>query len=328
MRLKVVKIISLFIALLLLGTACTDDSIRASADSGLLAALRSAYRSASLVCIATCTGLSKNGEGVSFASLKINETLAGQPPEGELNCKTEDALIGADYVAYLSPDADAWLPVSLIAYHANEAALVQDEETLPLSALREDIALMQSVISAPADLLYYRSAEELLQASDAVFIGRVEQLPALEEKDFREVSGTGTVEHSRPASIVGVQVYGSLKGDLPYGGHISFVYSPAFAGDIVNASSLTAFPCAQSDVPALSQGVYYLFFLKNGPDLKQAYYFGVNPLQSHAALDQDTLLPAPKNEALSSYNELPALISALSDSISDDSSLADSAPDA
>lgn len=312
MRLKALKI-SYLLIILLMCSACADDSMRASADSSMLSSLRSSYRSADLIAAVTCSGFTKSSDGTSLASLEPIEIIAGKNTDAVICCKGGEFLSGSSYVVYLSHDeaTGELLPLAVIPYDTGSHTLTQGENTLRLADLQADIVPLQKIVSAPPELLYYRTAKELADASDAVFIGRVEQLPALADTDFREESGTGVVEHSRPASIAKLKVYGSIKGELPYGGQISFVYSPAFAGDIVDASSLTAYPCTEADIPALTQGAYYLFFLKSSPDPKQDHYFGVNPLQSHASLNGDTLGVAAKNEALSAYLELPELLTAL-----------------
>lgn len=313
MRQKAIKIIYILLVIVLVCSACADDSIHASADPGMLSSLRASYRGASLIALVTCTGVSKDKDGVQIASLEALEALAGTCPEAEFSCKSADFLPGASYLVYFSKDdaQDGLLVSNLIAYDPSSGTLTQGESTLRLFDLRADIESLQRVISAPAELLYYPTVKALTEASDAVFIGRIEQLPELTNTDFREASGTGVVEHSRPASVAGVRVFGSVKGELSYGERISFIYSPAFAGDILDSTTLKAFTCTEPDIPSLTQGAYYLFFLKEGPDPKQDYYFGVNPLQSHVALDGDTLILPARNEALASYASLPALINAL-----------------
>ncbi len=313
MQSKIIKITLLVLALSLLCCGCANEALSPSAESIVLSELRSSYRSASLIATAACTEALPDTLGTRCVKLRLSEILAGRASAGEeLICANNNMQAGNDYLVYLryNDELGAYEPVTSGLWNPAIDSASFNDDTLALSELRNDIAQLQSVISAPSETLYYNELSILVDASDAVCIGRVLTAPALVETSFREDSNTATIEHSRPAAIVPVQVYGSIKGDLEYGETISFIYSPAYASDLVDATTLKAFSCSEADVPALSEG-YFLFFLRQGPDAKQNYYFGINPLQSHVSLEQDMLLAAESNEALKPYSTLPDMLDAL-----------------
>ncbi len=313
MQRKTAKLILLALVLSLLLGGCTQETLSLSAKSKLLSELRASYRAASLIAAVSYTQQLSDAQGTAHAQLCVAETFAGSAAAGELLlCDAPSLEVGGDYLVYLQENTQTGVYRLLRAGRWNKAtdAALFDEAKLPLHELRDDIKELQSVISAPAETLYYGELSALMEAADAVFIGRVENAPVLTETSFREDSGTAIIEHARPAAIVPLRVYGSMKGELPYGASVSFVYAPAYAADLVDAATLTAYACNESDVPALGAG-YAVFFLRKGPDAKQNYYFGVNPLQAHAALEEDMLICAQHNAALRPYATLPELLEAL-----------------
>lgn len=300
-------------AVALLFSGCAQETLAPSASSASLSALRAAYRGASLIVTANCGGSLADAQGQPCVSLRVAEVLAGNAQAGDtLLCSGEGLKSGGNYLLYLQDNADAqsYALVEAVEWSSLSDSVESEGETLPLDALRTDIRDLQSVIGAPSETLYYGDIRSLVEASDAVFIGRVHAGALLSDMDFREESSTGTVEHTRPAAVVELEALGSIKGDIPYGDPVSCVYVPAAAADMLDAATLSPFGCTEADVPALNEGVH-LFFLRRGPDAKQPYYFGVNPIQGHAVLQEDTLLAAPRNGALAPYESLGALLEAL-----------------
>lgn len=300
------------LALSLLISACSKTVLSPSAESPVLSELRSSYRAASIIATVTCMQSQTNAEGLSLATLAVSETLAGDHSLTELLSQRGDMTPGNDYLVYLQAESgqEHYKVIIAAPWDKNADTAAFGNDVLPLSALRNDIAQLQSVISAPAETLYYNNLDLLVEASDLVFIGKVNASPELSETSFREESGAATIEHSRPASIVHVQAYGSIKGALKYDETLSFVYAPAYVSDLIDSTTLTPFACSEDDIIPLEAG-YYVFFLKKGPDAKQAYYFGVNPLQSYVKLDKDSLICAKANGALAPYGTLPAMLDVL-----------------
>lgn len=312
---KGIRIIAISLCVLLLCAGCTANETLAD-ESRALSALRTSYRSAQLIATGVCTRMYYGENGAILTDFRISEVLAGLGKPGDIICcETETMTLQASYLAYFTyTDADAGqIAAPLVIYplqtETNEVKC--EESTLSLAAIREDMALLQNVIIAPPDTWYYHDIPKLMDACAEVFIGRVNAVPELSDMEFREESGSATVEHSMPASIVPVTVYGSIKGSLRYGDAVSFVNVPVHAADMLDAATLTAVQLGASALPELRQGAYCIFFLLRGPDAKQESYFCVNPLQGFIPLNEDILLVPEANDAFSGCATLPDFMRAI-----------------
>lgn len=283
-------------------------------EARVLSDLRQSYRNADLVVTGECVEV-HDVDGVRCAALRVQETVAGRPPEDIVHCTAADMQAGNGYLVYLKrPDAplagepNGYTAVAVAAWSAAEDAATAEGVRLPMSVIRTDMENLNTVISAPADIWYYEKMPLLARAADEICIGRVEAMPALEETAFRSTSDNATVEHTLPAALATVRVYGSIKGACRYGEDISLVQAPGLSADLVDAAKLTAVRYGEADVPALNVGSYYVFFLQRGPDAKQAYYFCVNPVQGYVLLEKDILRPGSANQAAAQYQTLLELV--------------------
>lgn len=311
---KAIRIIAISLCVLLLCTGCTANETLAE-GSRALSELRTSYRSAQLIATGVCTRMYYGENGAILSDFRIGEVLAGIGKPGDvICCETEAMTLQAQYLGYFAyTDADGGQvasPLVLCPLHAETNEITYGESTLSLTAIREDMALLQNVIIAPPDTWYYQDIATLMDACTEVFIGRVDAVPALSDTEFREESGSAMVEHSMPASIVPVTVYGSIKGTLRYGDAVSFVNVPAHAADMLDAATLTAVQFDVAALPELQQGAYCVFFLLRGLDAKQESYFCVNPLQGFIPLDKDILLVPKGNDAFLDCATLPDFLQA------------------
>ncbi|MDO5111213.1 MAG: hypothetical protein Q4E65_02795 [Clostridia bacterium] len=300
---KGVRTIAILLCVLLLCTGCTAQETLAD-ESRALSALRVCYRSAKLIATGVCTRMYYGENGAVLSEFRLSEVLAGRGEPGDvITCETEAMTLQASYLCYFTYDAAnraQAVSLAICPWDTDANEIQYEESTLSLTAVREDMALLQNVIIAPPDTWYYGNILQLMEACTEVFIGRVTQVPALADTEFREESGSATIEHTMPASIVPVTVYGSIKGTLRYGEAVSFVNVPAHAADMLDAATLTAVQADAASLPALREGAFCIFFLLRGPDAKQESYFCVNPLQGFIPLEEDILLVPQGNEAFSS----------------------------
>ena len=178
-----------------------------------------------------------------------------------------------------------------------------------MSSIETAISQAGSIISVQSESLYYKNIAALSEGSDYIFIGRVKEAPAIKPMAFRSHENGATIENELPASLLTVEVYGSVKGSLKYGSEIQVVYCPTMAEGMIDASTLKPAACDPAKLPVPVEGDTYLFFLSKGPDEKQDYYFGVNPLQLMAQLDDNDCVNVDgANRALSSFRSLDAVV--------------------
>ena len=313
---KGARIIARVLCMRLLCTGCAARETLAD-ESRALSALRGYYRSAQLIATGVCTRTYYGEDGAILSDFRISEVLAGRGEPGDvICCQTEAMTLGVSYLgdfSYAQANAARAVPLAACPLNTGAGDIEYDDVTLSLSTIREDMALLQNVIIAPPDTWYYGNIAQLMEACGEVFIGRVRAVPALTDTEFREESGSATIEHTMPASIVPVTVYGSIKGALGYGDEVSFVNVPAHAADMLDAATLTAVRLDTAALPALRAGDFCIFFLLRGPDAKQESYFCVNPLQGFLPLEKDILRVPEGNGAFSDCATLLDFLHAIED---------------
>lgn len=306
--------------LVLLMSACSSVTGMKATDERVWSDAQRLYRNASLVVMGTCVRTHLNEEGLSCYDLEVDDVLAGSASQGDFIHCTDGAMKeGETYLLYLASDD------SEVYYSENTSnyTLLTDEP-LPVTAdgevlfsgmklslqdIRENISEQNSIVAAPSDTFYYNDLAALTNASSQIFIGRVADIPELTDMRFRADSASSTIENTLPASVMEVEVYGSLKGNLRYGDEIQVVFCPALCDEITDAATLKSLSYTATDAIEPEEDGVYLFFLVHSPDAKQSYYFGVNPIQGFAELDSsDRVHVTYLNKALSSYYSLDALV--------------------
>lgn len=314
------RLMALIVAVLLLFCACSSATGTKVSDERVWSDAQRVYRNSSLVVMGKCVRSHINEDGVTCYDLLVDEVLAGTAARGDLIHCTDGAMKENEtYLLYLGDDdaevyysedtsgftllTDGPLPVN------GEGEVVFSGVKLSLSAIRENIAEQNAVITAPSETYYYKDLASLTNASEEIFIGRVAQLPRLADTRFRSDSEGTSVENALPASVMQVEVYGSIKGTHRYGDMLQVVYCPALSDDMTDAATLKSLTYNAGNATAPEKDGIYLFFLVNSPDDKQSYYFGVNPIQGLALLDrEDRLHVTYLNRALSGYYSLDKLV--------------------
>ena len=164
---------------------------------------------------------------------------------------------------------------------------------------RIDIDNLKSNVVLPSSFYYYRSIDELVNASDYVFTGVVEEVGPLYTESF--FSRTGGVEetYAQDATPVSVAVQVAYKGGLS--GDIKLLLSQAMLDSTIIESTLKTTGYSTNDMPALEQNGEYLFFaVKSRGGSETPYMFFVNPFQGYVPVyDGYQLMSIPTNAVFS-----------------------------
>ena len=277
------------------------------------------YRNSSLVVVADCFRTHLDAAGRTCCDVTVERTVAGTITTGNdvLHCPNGGMKEGEIYLLYLaegqdvyqSEDMDSYTIVGDTAFRIKNDVVYTETSVMDIADVESAIREANRVISVQGESLYYRTLSTLSKGSDYIFIGKIKEMPELSEMSFRSNENGAIIENELPASLIKVEVYGSIKGELNYGDEIEVVYCPSMADDIVDAATLKPATFSESKLPTPEEGGTYLFFLAEGPDEKQEYYFGVNPLQFIAKLSEDDCLSVSgANRALSGYRSLDAVV--------------------
>lgn len=300
--------------------ACAAQQVNVPAASETdIHEMQRLYRGSSLVVVAKCLRTHTDAAGNACCDVSIERTVAGTAEHGgeTLHCPLGGMKEGESYLLYLaagddiyqSEDMDSYKIVGDTAFRIKNGVVYTSGSVMDISDIEAAISRVNSTISAPSESMYYKNISALSTGSDYIFIGRVKKAPAARPMAFRSHENGATIENKLPASLLTVEVYGSVKGALKYGSEIQVVYCPTMAESMIDASTLKPAACESDRLPAPNEGETYLFFLSKGPDDKQDYYFGVNPLQFAAKLDScDGIYVDGSNRALSSFRSLDAVV--------------------
>ncbi len=321
------KLMAVLVAMLCFLSACTVFTSAPASDERLLSDAQRFYRGASAVVMGECVALHTNASGVPCCDLVVDQVLAGTAAGEDdiIHCTQGTMKEGETYLLYLgegedvhqSEDNDGYTLLTEAPLRVSQRGLVQFANgSLSMEAITAAILQADSVVTIPSVSYYHKTISGLAQASEQIFIGRVVSVPAFTDMRFRSHEDGASVENTLPASLIEVEAYGSVKGALRYGERIKVVYCPAMCGDVIDAATLKPVTYDESRAPVPEKDGVYLFFLTSGPDAKQSYYFGVNPLQAIAKLDRsDSISVTYVNRALSGYRSLSLVIEMIKEAI-------------
>lgn len=316
------KLIAITLAIGFFACACAAPVTAPLSSARALSDVQRIYKNATLVVMGKCMQAHINSDGDTCYDLCIEEVIAGTAEVGDvIHCTQGTMKDGETYLLYLAEGEDAYHTEDMPHYKllSDEPLLVSENGTvafsgmqLSLSEIRSDMERMNAVITAPASTYYYKALENLIDAADEIFIGRVKSVPEIQDMAFRAQKDGTIVENTLPAAIAQVEAYGVLKGALNYGDVVKLVYSPAMSANIVDATTLQALSYGEQNVPALEEEAVYLFFLTQSPDAKQDYRFSINPMQGYVRVDQeDRVQVSYVNRALLGYKTLDSLVEAI-----------------
>jgi len=314
------KILSAACIVVLLASACAVPagvSQPSNESEHALISIRQSYRNASLVVRGVCVKTHADKFGTICADVEISEVIAGNTKAGStVHCVSGSLKEGGAYLLFLGINEDVHYAEDEVSFSVIEAEAVDykgssviiKDTGMTLTEVRKEFKKLDAVISAPSTGYYYTTLAEMADAADEIFIGKVEDDPVFSDTSFRSQEGGGTVEQQLPADIVRVTAYGAVKGALKYGDAVDLVYAPAMSADVVDAATLTATTYAENAVPKLKGGGVYVFFLIHGPDLKQSYFFPINPFQGYVRVENDDLMVSFVNTAILPYTTLTPLV--------------------
>ncbi|MEA5060401.1 MAG: hypothetical protein EOM66_08370 [Clostridia bacterium] len=313
---KLVFVLVLCLGALMGGCALPAGNV---GEARILAEARQNYRDASLVVSGVCTQSYIDADGEDCYDLSIEQVLAGQAEPGDtIHCNAA-MDIGQRYLLYLQQGENVFHTEDMLGYtlvSGEPLALADGKvfyggQSVDLNTLLQDMASLNTMISAPSVFYYYDEISALAQAADDIFIGRVSSAPVLADTQFRSQNSGATVERTVPASVVEITAYGGIRGALKYGDKIKLVYAPDMNADVLNAATLTAEPYTEAQTPVLEAGDIYLFFTLKGPDAKQSYYFLINPMQGFVSVTGDLLDSSSGNRALRNIQSLDVAVNAI-----------------
>lgn len=188
----------------------------------------------------------------------------------------------------------------------------QNGSSVALLAIIEEISKLNTTVPVPAYFQYYRDLSKLVEGSDLILIGTVEEILPEEplpfyvrDEGFEEMF----TENAQAVRIVPGKI---LKGDTS--GDLTILRSQSMVYNTINETTLQPTSYTERDLPPLETGVEYLFFLVGKSDLADSgYCYMVNPFEGYVQIFDDQLMSIPINAALSFSEFLPDILSQIED---------------
>lgn len=322
---KALRFASVLLCCLLLLSACASPATKVvvpQEEDRVLTNVRTQYRNANLIISGVCKGSHIDADGATCYDLSVTKIYAGNASLGDtIHCTKGEMTEGESYILFLGQDEDVHFAEDTTGYTLLSSSplpivdseVIWDGKRLSLDTLQQEIDQLSSVISAPA-VYYYDTLSALAEATDEIFIGRVEYLPDMANKTFSIRNGGAVEKLQCNTSSVVIEAYGSIKGSLDYGQRITMIHCPERVSGMLDAATLQHTEITASQAPRLQEGSVYLFFLCHGPDAKQNYWFPVNPVQGFVPLSGDMLFVCNANKPLLPFNKLSPLVQVLQSS--------------
>lgn len=272
---------------------------------------------ADLVISGECVATHINVDGLPCSDVQIVDILAGNGElGGVIHCAEASMKTGRQYLLYLGSPSDNFHTEDGAEFRIitdkplqiNNGEVKWADAAISVEEIKRNIEELSSVISSYSQEYYYAQLEQVVEAADDIFVGQVLDVPPLEPTVFRSQAGGASVEKTMPASISKIRAYGSIKGAFKPGDTLNLIYAPDMAAGVMDAATLKTL----SAKPAvnLRKGAFYLFFLVDGPDLKQDYLFMLNPIQGAIEINygNDELIALPSNQAAYGYRTLTDMV--------------------
>lgn len=304
----------------LLFCACAAPATTLSTSQGeerVLSDVRVQYRNASLVVSGVSEGSHMDSTGALCYDISALEVFAGDAQVGDkIHCSSHAMQQGEQYLLFLSEGEDVHYAEDTLGYEVLSDTLmpIQDNEALldgkrlSLDTLRKELEELGSIINAPAPVYYYDTVAGLAEAADEIFIGRVAAISPMENRDFSIRHGGSVEKVQYDAEIATVETYGAIKGAFSYGQRIELLLSPNRIVGMLDATTLQPMNYSAGDAARLQENGIYLFFLINGPDSKQPYFFTVNPIQGFASYVGEDIYANGYNKPLRAYSKMAPLV--------------------
>lgn len=190
----------------------------------------------------------------------------------------------------------------------------QNGNFVTLTAVIEEISKLNATVPVPAYFQYYRDLSKLIEGSDLIFTGTVDEILTekpipfyVRDEGFEEMF----TENAQAVRIVPNKVFkGEAKGALTVLRSQSMVYNT------INESTLQPTSYTEGDLPPLETGVEYLFFLVGKSESPASnFYYMVNPFEGYVQIFDDQLMSIPINAAFSFSEYLPDILSQIEDTV-------------
>lgn len=281
----------------------------------VMADVRQSYRSASLVVSGECIQKINSGDNAQSRIL-IDEVIAGSAREGSKILVKGSYTVGEKYLLYLKEGNDVQYAEDEADYCSTSADnfVIRDGNVeyggsrIKISEFKKEMDAISRVITAPSKNYYYNDIRSLVNASENIFIGRVNSASHMRSTKFRTQDGGSTVEKKALSANLTISVYGNIKGDIGYGQEINLVYVPSASENMTDAGTLQPKPVSADKAVKLSEGDTYLFFLAEDPDPKQDHCFPVNSIQGWIKVENDKLTVSDENGVARGYTDLSQLV--------------------
>ena len=296
-------LLAVFCALTLF--SCTGKSPEFSSTESFR--LTSLMRASYAVCDTVCTDVSDG-----YASLTVRTTYAGEA-QSELRCRSDKAAVGDEYVIFLNEKKDS------LRYETGEFSYIRlsvdnavwNGTSYSRTGLFRLLSQYKNTIRFPLGTYFYEKRSDLLKSSSYIVIGRLLHDPSIEERNTYAEDGNVSRSKMTKCFISQVTAIASLAGDIKSGTTLQVIYAPESVSSMTDASTLSTVSLAARDIPDLSGGEYYVFFLNKTEGAEQDFYFPVNPIQGWVSLVNDELSAAEKNTLFEDCKQLKQLVSEL-----------------
>lgn len=282
-----------------------------SADAAAEFAIHRSYREASDIVLAACSLRYRAASGGLVSRFTVEKVYAGTLSAGDVFSLPGQANVGESYLLYLGRGGGA-------DYAEDEAGYVSVTDRLimvrgdtaycgggsySLSSIIEDLSEQRSVLTVPAESLYYDDPRELICACADVVLCRVVACEGPVATQCRSDIKGETVMSTVDQTYYTLMVENGFGGEHSYGDRIRVAISPERTRSVINAGDLSSVSFA-SPVKTPQVGKDYLFFLIHSEDAKSDCCFVINPYQGYIELSGDLLIRPFCNAAFADISGL------------------------
>ena len=162
----------------------------------VMADVRQSYRSASLVVSGECIQKINSGDNAQSRIL-IDEVIAGNAGKGSKILVKGSYTVGEKYLLYLTEGNDVQYAEDEADYCSTSADnfVIRDGNVeyggsrIKISEFKKEMDAISRVITAPSKNYYYNDIRSLVNASENIFIGRVNSASHMRSTKFRTQDG-------------------------------------------------------------------------------------------------------------------------------------------
>lgn len=297
-----------------------DGQVPLAASERILQDSKRLYKDAVLVATGVCVNTYVGIDGKTCSDVSITDVIAGSEAKDTLiHCADIDLKVSHEYLLYLSdspqrddPDGEfMFAPVGGSAFEISDDDVIWYGNNIKLEEIISNMSDYNDIITVPDSCYLHTELSPLVSGADEIFIGKVTEAVPKDAIRVKSYSGNTSQVSTPQVSLTKITVLGSIKGKLKYGDDIQMACITDNVLSMLNSVTLEPESYVPGRVVLPKKNAYYVFFLIDGPDPKQPYYFPVNPIQGWVSLDKDVISPNHYNTALAHYTTLEALLNAI-----------------